>query len=164
MVRVFSQLLQFHFSVGPGSAAIFGQKCVTQPFKVQKVQKAEKYDGVVTTHSFHGSVELSYKFLLLPPLIFFLAKNSNLFYALPYENYLLRWFANNKLKLKYQKKIFIRTFQTKGCNTGKLYDCSSDLWKWRKNDTSATNTRRGRNTKIQLPIGDVRQSGGGNSY
>ena len=68
-VRAFSQLLQFHFSVGPGSAAIFGQKCVTQPFKVQKVQKAEKYDGVVTTHSFHGSVELSYKFLVLPPLI-----------------------------------------------------------------------------------------------
>ena len=42
------------------------QFLITQPFKVKK---AEKYDGVVTTHSFHGSVELSYKFLVLPPLI-----------------------------------------------------------------------------------------------
>ena len=143
----FLSFCNFIFSVGRGTAAIFGH-ATFQSF--QKVQKAEKYDAVVTTHSFHGSVELSYKFLVLPPLIFFIAKNSNLFYAFPLENYLMRWFANKKLKLKYQKKNLGRTFQTKGCNTGKLYDCSPDLWKWRKNDTSATNTRRGWNTKIQL--------------
>ena len=43
--------LQFQFSVGRGSAAIFGH-ATFQSF--QKVQKAEKYDGVVTTHSLMG--------------------------------------------------------------------------------------------------------------
>ena len=41
------------------------------------------------------------------------------------------------------------------CNTGKIYDFSPDLWKWRKNDTSATITRRVGNKKIQLLIDGV---------
>ena len=37
-VRAFSQLLQFQFSVGPDSTAIFGHKSVTQPFSISKTE------------------------------------------------------------------------------------------------------------------------------